>query len=868
MVGLAGLALLIRIPGLLVIPMWYDEAVEGLMSQDVLRGRFPIFFYGQPAHGVADRYFAALSLLFLGSTPLALKLPMLALFFAFLGSVAVTTQRIYGPRVAALATLLVAVPPYYYFGWNFDSRGHYALMLLLGIWVLYLAWQIGREGVAQAPPRRFLVLGLLAGLCWWTNYLSISFLAPVALMLAWEAARALPGHPRRVLARAALAAAAAVVGMTPLLGYHAVYELSLRPPGRGVTLGEATAQAGQLVTDALPPMLGVHPAIWGPLYGAAYPAVLALTVAAIAHGAAWWARKLRVARDAGTVGLLLGVLAVTCLLAVGTRFGAILRYPRYLLPLILVLPVLLGLLVDRVGRTSRPLQWLLVALLVGNNLSGSLRLTPVLAEARTVAEQRRQTARLREELEVLDREGIRYVYGGLNHWPFLSDRRILASDPYRERMAEFVREVDAAEQVAWAFRRQTPEFEHSARAAGIGFRRVDGPGFVAYTDFRLADTGYVDLDVSGWSATAPDAPADAGLAHDGRLDTVWRTRVRQAVGQFYQLDLGRLERIGLLAWMPRVFQEVPAGFRVSVSSDARVWRTVADVPAYFGPLYWSGTHPFQRVRRGRVEVRFEPAEARHVRIELTTEGRVFAWSMREVVVARPAGRCPRDYDPRALVALLRDAGVAGAYGDQWISANIAKHSADRIRVAPANLSVNSYRLEWPPPDTIEAIKVGPDRALVVEACPPALGDAVAALLEDSGVAFRRATAGGFVAFTQLRPTSLAGEPATWRTSGEWIETRLEPARTIRRIVLECGAPLAARTLVAEGTADGARWEPLAVRVARLGPLRMSGSRLFRDGVEAVALTLAPRSLRGIRVAPAGGQGTWCPIRAVRLASVP
>jgi hypothetical protein len=865
LVGLAALALLIRIPALFVIPMWYDEAVEGLMSQDILRGRFPIFFYGQPVHGAVDRYVAALSLLLFGPTPLALKLPMLALFFAFLGSIAYTTRRIYGARVATLATLFVAIPPYYYFGWNFDSRGHYPLMLLLGVWVLYLAWQIGREGVAQAPPRRFVGLGLLAGLAWWTNYLSLTFLAPVALALAWQGARALRAHPWPVLARAALVGVWAVAGMTPLLGYYLSHGIPLRPPGRAVEPGQATAQAGGLVVDALPPTLGVHPDIWGPLYVVAYPAILALTVGAVGYAVAWWVRNRRLPAGSGTVGLLLGLVAITCLLSVTTQFGAILRFPRYLLPLTLALPVFFGLALDRVGRASPVAQGLLIVLLVGNNLSGSLRLTPVLAEARTLERQRHETKRLREELEVLTREGIRHVYGGLNHWPFLSKRHVIASDPYRERMAEFVREVDAAEHVAWAFRQPTPAFEYSARAAGIDFRIVNGPGFVAYTDFRLGDTGYVDLDPTGWSSVASPEPQQAELAHDRRLDTAWRARVPQAPGQFYRVDLGRVERIGLIAWMPWRFQEVPAGFRIAVSGDGLEWQAVADVPQYFGPLYWSGTHPFQRIRRSRVEVRFTPVDARHVRIELTAGGRPLSWSMRELVIGRPADPCLRHYDPRALVALLRDARTKRVYADHWISANIAKHSAEAILVLPANLSVTSYRLERPDPDTIEVVEARPGRVLVVEACPPEVGDAVAALLEDSGVAFRRTSAGGFVAFTELRPLSLPAERAAWRgPSGGWVEARLESPRPIVRVVVECAAPLAARTFVVEGTADGERWEPLEFRLARLGRLRMSGSRLFRDGVETVAFTLPPRTLRGVRVALAGSGVTWCPIRAIRL----
>jgi hypothetical protein len=869
LVALVAAALLIRIPPLFAVRMWHDEAVEGLMSQDILRGRFPIFFYGQPAHGAADRYLAALALWPVEPSAVALKPPMLALFLAFLGSVAYTTRRVYGSRVAALATLFVAVPPYYYFGWTLDSRGHYPLMLLLGVWLLHLAWRIGREGVLEAPRRRFVGLGLLAGLGWWTNYLSATFLVPVALGLAWQGARALRARPRAVLERAAIAGAAAAVGMAPLLGYFLSHGLSLRPPGRGIEVRQAGAQALDLVVDALPPTLGVHPEVWGRAYGAGYVAILAVTVAAIGYGARFWLRARRSPAGSGTVGALLAVVALTCALSIGTAYGAILRYPRYLLPLMLALPVLLGLMLAAVGRRSPGAMWALVALLALNNLLGSLRVTPVLAEAPEVRRVREEAARARAQLRFLERHGIRHVYGNANHWSFLSGRRVLVSDPYRERMAEVVREVDAAGEVAWVFGRRAPDFEAAAHAAGIRFRVLDGPGVVAYAEFRVRPTGYVDLDPAGWAATASHRPEHAAAAHDGRLDTAWAPGEPQAPGQSFRVDLGAVAPIGFIAWMPRHYQEVPAGFEVTVSRDGQAWEPVARVPAYPGaPLYWAGTHPFQRVRRSRIELRIEPVEARHVRITLTAR-RAVAWSIRELTIGRPAGDCPRRYDPDALVALLQAAGVTHVHADHWISANVAKRSRGRIRVLPANVSVNSYRLERPHPDTIELVRPRPDRAIVVEDCPAAVADTIAALLGESGVRYRQARAGGFVAFTELRMDAAGAEAVPWRGStAEPVRVELTPARPVDRVILECAAPPATgqdgTALALEATTDGRHWEAVPVRITRLGKLRLTGSRLFRDGIDAFALELAPRPLRAVRVAPAGGGPGGCPVRAVRL----
>jgi hypothetical protein len=684
-------ALLIRIPPLFAVTMWHDEAVEGLMSQDVLRGRFPIFFYGQPVHGVADRYAAALVLLALGPTPVALKMAVLPLFFVFLGSAAYTARRIFGSRVAAIAALLVAVPPFYLFGWTLDSRGHYPVMLILGTWLLFLTWRILQEGVWRAPGRRFAGLGLMAGVAWWTNYLSLTFLAPIALALGVAGLRALPTAPGAVLLRGLTAAAAFVVGIVPLLGYYVGYRLPPLPPGRVVGDEQVLAHTAALTADALPQILGVSRAVWGGAYQSVYLVVAAAAAGALCYAAAWWAARRRASADAGIAGLLLGVVGATLLLSILTGYGAILRYPRYLLPLYLALPVFFGLALERLGRVSSRVKWVGLAALVLNNLLGSLAMTPVLASASVVASQHRWAAVAREQLAFLEQHGLRRLYGGPNHWPFLSDRRVIVSDPYQERMAEFVREVDAADRIGWIFPTRSGAFEASARAAGIGYRLVPGPGFVAYTDFELPPTAYADLDAGEWSASASHRPEDAALAFDRRLDSVWRTRVQQQPGQFYRLDLGRARTVGLVSWLPRSVHEAPAGFAVGVSLDGRAWREVARVPESFGPLYWSGLHPFQRIRRSRIEIRFPPVDARYLGIGLVAASRQ-SWSMRELMVGTPVGTCPRRLDPAALVEALRRHGVGVAYADHWISAAVAQLSGGAIRVLPSNKSVNSYRL--------------------------------------------------------------------------------------------------------------------------------------------------------------------------------
>src|SRR5262249_37695662 len=68
----AGLA--IRVGVAATVPTWFDEATMGLMAQDVLRGQFPFFFYGQTFMGAVDGYVQAVPFALLGDSLATLRL--------------------------------------------------------------------------------------------------------------------------------------------------------------------------------------------------------------------------------------------------------------------------------------------------------------------------------------------------------------------------------------------------------------------------------------------------------------------------------------------------------------------------------------------------------------------------------------------------------------------------------------------------------------------------------------------------------------------------------------------------------------------------------------------------------------------------
>ena len=153
------------------------------------------------------------------------------------------------------------------------------------------------------------------------------------------------------------------------------------------------------------------------------------------------------------------------------------------------------------------------------------------------------------------------------------------------------------------------------------------------------------LDLSGATATATLASADAGLAVDGDASTRWSSGTAQVPGQSLTVDLGR----------PTLFRQVAIdsgdnlgdfarSYAVEVSLDGRRWRTVAEGQAT-GQL---------------TTVQVRPTLARHLRITSTGTAGSW-WSIADVRLYRwpPAGgwraRDPVRATPSSGGALQQDA---------------------------------------------------------------------------------------------------------------------------------------------------------------------------------------------------------------------
>lgn len=866
----AGMAIrlaLLRLPRL-----WFDEATVGLLGLSVLRGELPIYFYGQPFMGALDGYLAAPLYFALGVSARTLKLVPVLLALVWVGLVVRLAWEAFGPRAALFTALVLAIPPDFLLYWSHQARPHYPLAMVLGTLALMLALRVPGRSRARTALH-FGVLGLVLGLAVWTNFLAVVYFPAVAVLVLRQGI----GTSLNLGVLSGLFAFG--LGSLPHWLYGLQHDTTLPPPGDPITLGELITHLRTFGRVSWPVLAGVP----AELRGVAPGAFLALGLAGIYAGAlALAARALRRSSPgARRLGLALFVLVATNIgAAAGTRYGEGLndRDQRYLLPLYTALPALLGQGLAACGPwCGGALAGALVLAQGADALTGSFRsLAPAVAELERV-ELRRQL----DTLVTLERQGPRRLYAAdpdMRIITFLSRERVIFSSHYEEILPAHALAVDGAEEIGWWTPGPSPVLETNLAALGARFAfRPLGPLGGAYVDFALKPEPLRELDPAGLSVGASENAEAAGFTVDRDAATVWGTGRPQHGGEWIQVDLGKVEPVALVRWIPGSFQEVPKGVTLESSVDGRTWRPLIVLPEYLGPLYWSAGHPMARVRGGRVELRVPPTPARYLRVTQTGRDGFRPWTVRELFVYAATGAPPPapGADGPTLARALRAAGVTRLYADHGWGSRVVV--ADRtIRVLPANLFLDAYGFTGSGRDLLAPVHWGPGEGALLE---PADAEGFARVARAGGLGFTRQPLGGLVLFAYTKgplpsgiPLAAAelavtasphpeaagqaidGDPRTrWATArprraGDWFQIDLATPRSVRGVRVWTSHPAdMPRAIALEGSEDGVTWHPLTTEVQTEGPHRWGGIALLRDGVEGVRLDFAPVRTRALRL---------------------
>jgi hypothetical protein len=633
--GLLGAAAVLR-AGYLVAPiMDSDQATFGLQARHVLAGEFPVFSWGYAYIGTLQTFLDAAVFAVFGASRLVLNTVPLVLSLLLVVVVYRLGREVAGATVGMVAAALVAVAPPYLAIHGAWARHGYVDAMLLGTLCLLVTLRLARPGLPEREEvRLFAVLGLVGGLAWWTNFLSIFYLAPAALFLIWT-------DWRRVLRRGPwVALGLFLVGSAPFWAFnlaHAFWSFTLFGGGDA---GRAPGQLVRVVIEGMPAILGARPS----QSRAEFVPVLSQAVVVVYAAAFGWLawRQLGRAPRPG-LGLVLTFFLTAAVLVAVSRFAESItaeRTKRYLLPLYSALPLLYAVFVADVrARTPRLGAGLLILPLTLHVYGNVVSYAFVNGD---LAPYRQARANDEALLRFLHAHGLTRVYAP-DYWlaprlTFDAGESIVFAQPIGDRHPAYTELVDRSTRIAYVFAAGgAGDFVTSLRAIGATFARSEVGAYEVFHDFRPpAGTGaLVSLPVHQWRGAASATRTPPARAFDRDVDTAWYSDEPQRPGLFFQLDLQDAVRVGKVVLIPpRPSIGSPRGYRIQVSRDGAGWDEVAAIGDLGWSLDWGGGQP-RMGGPGRALSVFEPRDVRYVRIDQTGTDATLWWAIAEIFVYGP-----------------------------------------------------------------------------------------------------------------------------------------------------------------------------------------------------------------------------------------
>ncbi len=670
--------------------MYADYAVCGLLGLAMLEGEFPLFFYGQDFMGSLDGLLAAPIYLIFGPSSLALHFwpPVL-----WLGIILVTWRmlaRLFSPLGAWAGSFLLALPPAMLLCWAGQAQTHYPLALFLAALLMYLTLRLW-QAPAWGPGLPF-AWGLVAGLAVWTNFQAAVVVLPCGLFLLFFCLRRVLGWP---LLAAALGLA---LGAGPLIYYNLTYGFPHGGQGEAFAWALVAGRLKPLFYNALPLLLGFG-GFWNHVKAAPAPdwsqfAVYLLVLAALALAVLGVALR-GLTRERRFLWLPLMVALANGAVLVFSAYGRLLgnNDQRYFLPVYLCLPFLWAWLAEGLGRRRTLWGILPMLALAGIHVwlypdnpycGGDLR-------CREGGYHLRQEPALKAFAAGMRARGWHAAYTGSGLvMSFASGDAPVFVHPWDERRARAATAVDASLSPVFVL-----DLAGAARLLGSPHQVCPEKhcGYVIHHSFQEPVQANRLLDLAG--ARAHDLLGNdlGGQLGDGDLGTGFAVDGPRADRAGVVLDLGREEMVAGIGLLPQNELEHPGGLLVEAAGEDGIFATLGQGEGLGAEtLYWSGPHPFLKLRFGRTEAYFPPRPARYLRLTHLGAKRG-AWSLGELLVygAEPAAAPPSWAETAdRLLADLKPLAPRRVFADAWPAAVIARGLGPAWEVVIANQGQNDF----------------------------------------------------------------------------------------------------------------------------------------------------------------------------------
>jgi hypothetical protein len=638
------------------VPFSSDEAWPGLMAMHILKGEFPVVYWGQSYMGTQESFFQAGTIALCGPTVFAVRIYALLMCFLFLLASWQLARRIGGDSAGVTLLALLAIPPpYLAMNGALIPPDNYLACITLGSFALVLVHDLAFK--AEEPRRlvKFIALAFLLGFAFWLHILVVSYIGVCGLILFLR-------DKLLFLRREAWAGAAAfIAGALPLLIYNVIHHgATFRDVGQTTSWHRSLELLRGAFEVTLQFLIGTKAMLYGDNdHFAPLPAVLAILIAVIWIVAILWAllsrwkmfARLPLLSLKNSDGvILLAAIAGAALFTFCRSSRSGWKDVRYLLPIMSALPVLLALGLDQLRAKSRWLFGLLLGVLLLGQGWGVALLAKNWLDPKVMAVDL-ELPDSRPLHQWMQAHGLTRAYA--HYWiayrcTYEAAENILYAEPYNERFprraadVKFKAELDSATNLAYiahpTLRFFSGDFDAALKNIGAQFQKEQVGHFTLYHDFvpPYGRTALRELPRAGWQVTASAKAGDAAKVLDGKNDTCWTTGAPQVSNMTFAVDFGAPQTLCLLRCdLGANVTDAPAAFRVEASADGVAWKMVQDSSAQGSMMFWENGQPRFNVYGDHFTVAFAPVTARHLRLVLTETNPRAWWTLAELRAFAP-----------------------------------------------------------------------------------------------------------------------------------------------------------------------------------------------------------------------------------------
>jgi hypothetical protein len=634
------------------------------MAKHILKGEFPVFFYGQPYMGSMEAFILALFFWILGASARTMALGMT--FISTLGIISAyfLGKELKDKKLGLYSMLIYAIPPAYIFWHGLSAFGGYPETLLFGNILLTLTLKTTKTKETNQKVKYYLLLGFFSGLALWTHLLIIYYIIPLAFFLLLKEEKKFLFSKTPFLVLPAL-----ILGGLPLWTYNLTHNFdTFRLP----STNNPITVFGHFFEIA-------YVLFFGDSLNWLFMPVLLVYIIAFLFTIYSPNKKEKIIRSEFIAFLLLSSILYIFL----KNYHAAETSPRHIMPLftvVLISSAYFAWYLDTKHKHSGLIIILLIISCNGTAIYRSYSTDKKGSDA--VYNLYNKLINFLTANELTTNYGEFQFSEKLN---FLSNEKIITATYADERYLPFEEKVEASDKIAFISECRFLEPTLNMLCRKYDMKQID-PFIIYYNLFPKTYFGN-SISPKNWKALSNYSTKYTSKAFDRNYDSYWTTIAHKNEGMYFQLDMGKTYKIYKIAifngdhWL-----NYPENLSIEVSKDNFVWEKL-NMPDKPFPLFYSGPRLYAHLIDGQIEFVFKPVECRYIKIIQNGIDTLNPFEIDELFVW--------EYKKDTNIAIseantiyhyLAENNIKNLYADFWISAKIKYFSNNKITtLKPINI---------------------------------------------------------------------------------------------------------------------------------------------------------------------------------------